>query len=258
VTQQHVVFASPTFTESFCSEYVKSFGLTVMLLERAGIKWDWIKRGGDPFVSHARNDLIADFLEIPTATDLFWIDDDVGWPPRRVMQFLASPEEIVAASPPKKTSQVDWPVDLCADPDTGELIENETGLIKAALIPFGFVRMKRSAVAKMVARSRPYREPTSDTAAREVHEVFQDGICDGRIYDDDGILTVRGSSDPGFFWGEDQVFCLKWHHLGGEIWLEPNVRFSHRGRGIWIASLAKNLDYFRDRVRELYGKKEPE
>lgn len=256
MSQQHVVFATPTLSDSFCSEWVESCRRTTRLLDAAGIKHDWIKHGGNPFVSNARNALVADFLvKFPTATDLFWLDDDIGWKASKVVEFLARPEELVLGTPPLKTSDINWPIDLRVDeqrfrddPASGGLIERD-GLVQLALGPLGFVRMKRAAVARLAARSRIYREPTSDTASREVWAVFQDGPCDGQVYEDDGVIETRMSANQMYFWGEDQVFFLKWHHLGGESWLDPDCIFTHRGRQIWVASFATYLGFFREKAR---------
>lgn len=249
----HVVFATPTMNEGVCSEYLDSFRRTLPLLAERGITCDWLKHGGDPFIDHARNALVVDFLtKYPDATDLFFIDDDVGWKASKVIEFLDRPEDVVVGSPPMKTSQVDWPIDLCVDPK-GELIERD-GLLQAALVPFGFVRLKRQVLTRLAARSRCFKEPVSDTATRDVYNIFDAGVFDGAVYDEDGIIDMRPSSDHCWHWGEDQVFCRKWAHLGGEIWLDPNCVFSHRGRAIWISALAKHLPFFRDKARAAFTK----
>lgn len=245
-----VVFATPSLSCSVCTEYLESYRRTTKLLDQAGIKHDLILHQGDPFISHARNALVADFLNnYPDATDLFWIDDDVGWKASKVIEFLESDEDIVCGAPPKKTTFSDWPVDLCVD-DKGELIRKGP-LVRAALIPFGFIRMKRRVVARLSSVSRIFREPLNETQSRELRVIFQDGVIDGRIYDEDGIIEVRASNDECNHWGEDQVFCLKWAgRLKGEIWLDPTCIFTHRGRAVWTKRFSDFLPLFIERMKE--------
>lgn len=226
-----VIFATPTLSHAVSLEYLRSTIETQWALAGAKIPSGFITRGGDCFVAKVRNKIVTEFLrDFPTATDLFFIDDDIGWPAAKVIEFLNRREDIVAGIYPKKSEQIDFPVELAADPGTGRLFERD-GLVRAIAGPTGFLRIKRHVLEKMAAVSQTFRDIELDGSDREYYGLFETGI-----------------GTNGWWWGEDYTFCQKWGAMGGEIWVDPSIEFTHRGQRKWTATLSDHLQTFRDRA----------
>ena len=50
--------------------------------------------------------------------------------------------------------------------------------------------------------------------------------------------------EDGMLWSEDYTFCKRWLALGGEIWLDPEIRLAHWGTYVWQGSILDQLtDY---------------
>ncbi len=84
--------------------------------------------------------------------------------------------------------------------------------------------IKKSAMDKFIA-AHPETYIPGDGSQPRHHRVFEPG---GAIID-------------GQFWGEDLVFCKAWEKLGGTLWIDPNVTFSHVGRKAWSGNFLQYL-----------------
>lgn len=225
-----VLFATPSYDHRVSYEFFKSSIETEWALTAAGIAHGYIGRGGDQFIAKVRNKLTTEFLvQYPMGTDLFFIDDDVGWPAAKVIEFLNRPEDIVAGIYPKKQETLDFPVELEADKATGKLIERN-GLIRATGVPTGFMRIKRHVLEELVKHCGQFHELDADGTKRYHYALFRTGI-----------------SEDGEFNGEDWTFCQNARAAGFEIWVDPNIPFTHRGNKLWSANLADHLDVFRSK-----------
>lgn len=218
---QQVIFATPTLNFGVCIEYHLAMLQTSQILSLKGIDHGWQHVGGDQFIWKARNRLVTECLiAFPDMTDLFMIDDDVGYPPMKVLEFLQRPEAVLAGVYPKKNQHNEFPVELMVD--DGRLIERD-GLFQASSIPAGFLRIKRHVLEQLAAAAPKYSEPDAQGQWSERHYIFEAGVVNGKV------LT------------EDAIFCQKWRDLGGEIWVDPDVAFSHRGHAVWSGALADML-----------------
>lgn len=236
--QQVVMFATPSLDHRVCLEYKTSWTQTVWALNDARIPHGCIDRGGDQFIQKIRNKLIDEFLTVHTsATDLFFLDDDIGWPATKVLEFLARPEDIIAGVYPRKfQDMVDFPVELMADTDTGGLVERD-GLVRAKSIPMGFVRMKRHVLERLAAGAERFFDMEKGGEVKSYPAIFE-----------------AGRAADGWFWGEDYVLSRKWETLGGEIWVDPDIQFTHRGNYVWTNSMVRHLDQYRVRAAEAVEK----
>jgi hypothetical protein len=229
-TDKCVVFATPCYDHRVCYEFYKSGLETEWALNARGIARGYIGRGGDQFIAKVRNKIVSEFLtNYPMATDLFFLDDDIGWPALKVVEFLDRPEDIVAGIYPKKQEDRDFPVELEADATTGSLVERD-GLVKARAVPTGFMRIKRHVLESLAERAGTFREQDANGSWGTYYEIFRCGVVNGE------------------FNGEDYLFCQNAQALGFEIWVDPNIEFTHRGNKRWKDTLAVHLDVFRDKA----------
>ena len=230
-----VVFALPSYQHSVSKRFQISMAQTGYVLHNAGLTSGFMCRDGDAFVAKARNKLVGDFLfQFPMTQNFFFIDDDVGWPPDKIVEFVRSPEDVICGAYPKKHMEIDFPVNiLCKD---GALVE-KNGLLLAILAPTGFMRIKRHVLEKMAAKAGTFRDREAGGDERWYPNIFESGV-----------------GPDHFWWGEDYTFCRKWQDMGGEIWIDPNIPFYHQGLWNWQGRLADHLHLLRSKAVALAEK----
>ena len=232
-----VMFATPSLNYSVSLEYLRSTTETQWALADRGIQSGYILRPGDQFIAKARNKIVSEFLrDYPAIENLFFLDDDIGWPAAKVIEFLDRPEPIIAGVYPKKSEAIDFPVELTVDPDTGLLFERD-GLVRANMVPAGFLRIKRAVLERLVDGAEQFCDLDADGVTRWHPAVFESGVGPNK-----------------WWWGEDYAFSQKWLATGGELWVDPSITFTHRGTRKWEAAMADHLPVFRERAAALAAK----
>jgi hypothetical protein len=222
----YVAFATPCLSHHVTLEYFNSYMATSYMLSRANIVHTSIQVGGNCFVAMARNLLVHKFLvETPEATDLFFIDDDVGWQPDAVRRLLESDLPVVAAVYPKKQDPPAFPVELMAR--NGGDFFHHGGFYEATFVGMGFTRMHRDVLELMSLDVPSYRETDARGKTYVVPEVFKAGVINGT------------------FVGEDADFCYRWARLGGSIMVDPTITLSHTGHKTWTGTLMDGIEQFR-------------
>jgi hypothetical protein len=223
----HVVFLTPTLSKCPASEFANSMRDTAVYLRELGIRHTWLSFGGWPYLDDVRNRLLTRAFDgFPDATDFFWLDDDIGWSAEDVVRVLIRPEEVVAGIYPKKEPKINFPCTMLKDADTGDFIRHE-GMLAADMVPTGFLRFKRSVVEKMKDLRPRYLSIISGQNV-EVINFFRTGpLWPDRVW-----------------YGEDPAFCREWRELGGDIWVIPDIKFTHRGTNLWSATMSDHLEGF--------------
>lgn len=233
MSEPHVIFATPSLDHRVTIDYLNGMLDVRWHLQQRGVEHAFLFLGGDCFIAKARNKLATDFLHrYPTATDLFFVDDDVGFPADKVIEFIDRPELVLAGVYPKKSEETDFPVILAADKATGGLIE-QNGLVAALGAPTGFMRIKRIVLERLAAACGTYKFPDKDGTCPEYHNIFETGV-----------------GEDGLFVGEDIAFCRRCTALGIDVWVDPSIPFTHRGQRSWRATMADHMDVFRSRAAE--------
>lgn len=226
-----VCFATPSLTHSVSMEFMRSSIETDWLLAAKGVGRVYLNRCGDQFIANARSILAYQFLtEHPYAEDLFFLDDDLGWPAEKVLEFLERPQDVMVGVYPKKSEDEDWPVVVCGD--NGELVEND-GLVRCTRGPTGFMRIKRKVLEALLPHAPKFKSIELDDSVREWPMFFSSGI-----------------GSDGWFWTEDYAFCMNAVAAGFEIWADPDIAFTHRGNRLWRGTFREALPRFRERALE--------
>jgi len=208
-----VIFCIPTHSGSIESECHSSLVTAYAILREKGIEYDEFIVKGCPYVQIARNNLVAMFMNDKDATDLFFIDADVGFDALDVVKILERKEGVVSGIYPLKRDLGDFPVKIKMVDDTPI---GQGGLIEAELLPTGFMRIKREVIQKMMDSHPELRYEIShiniDIDLDYAYDLFTIGIREG-------VLVP-----------EDYAFCKKWADLGGQLWVLPDCNFTHIGR----------------------------
>lgn len=224
-----VLFACPALSHQVHLDHLSSFVGTHDMLIGYGIQHQVSYVGGVAFIDHARNILAYRFLhEFPYATDLFFLDDDIGWPPEAVVRMLDRDVDIVAGVYPFKQDEEGYPASILADEKTTMPLERN-GLIRASHVPGGFLRIRRAALERMAEDQPTYPFRQADGKTSMIANIFRTG------YD----------AKSGERVGEDVDFCWRWSEMGGELWIEPNINFTHVGRKRYLGNFNRAVDRVR-------------
>ena len=155
----------------------------------------------DSLVQRARNDLVKLAIE-EDFDDLIFIDADQEWDPAWVFKLLDSDKDVVAGTVVKKSDEVSFNVKALKDGMKTE----EDGLIEVDCVGTGFMRISKSALKQVWDVSTEYKNE-----GKTCRMVFDIKIENGDLV------------------SEDNVFCRKWHNLGGKVYIDPNMTCNHIG-----------------------------
>lgn len=206
--KQNVYIALPTYTGTVRIETCQSLMHELMLLAATGITVRLRANAGDSILPRCRNMFLMDFYTSEEFTDLVFLDHDIAWERGALMRLLKHPVDFVAGVYPKRQDPITYPVrwlegEYDADP--------ETGLVEAAGVPAGFMRLTRRCVDGLMQRywSLTYKEEA--LPGKKAVALFDFEKVEGR------------------YWGEDFVFCHRWRNMGGKVWVDPEITFQHVG-----------------------------
>lgn len=210
---EHLYIGVPAYTGSLGVHTMHSISLALDVLISAGVKVTTNFVAGCCYLDHTRNLLVKHFLE-SSATDLLFVDADVGFEPQGILAMALARRPLVAGVYPKKGEPpVQWPVEL---PPKFDL--DSDGLIAVNYMPTGFMRINRSVLDYM--RESPgllarYHDRNEGDLVAYFHCQIRDNL----------------------YWGEDYQFCADWKSQGGTCWVLPNLDFSHTGPKAWKGNL---------------------
>ena len=215
-----VVFATPCYDGKVHTGYLESMIRTVTELERRGISHTHLIVNGICHVEHARNLLAQRFLDT-LGTHLFFIDSDLSWQADAVYRMLNRDLDIIVGLYPLKQAAEEYPADFSVSGErrlVGIIGRDGQSLPRLIFAPTGFMCIRRNVLCRMIAAypETKFREQTVTGETVDLHCLFS---CE---------------CEDGVWYGEDVYFCKRWRAIGGEIYLEPNIDFTHCGtRHFW-------------------------
>ena len=219
----------PTYGRQPCLEFGMLALATNALLNANGISTVWRYVGGDPYVHKARNKLASEFLtEHRDAEALFFLDDDLGWEADAALRFCRRGEAVICGVYPKKNDGLEFPVQLTFNRDGSPIVQD--GLYLALLAPTGFMRIRREVLERCAEDSGIYEEPDLVKGMVECWDLFRTGF-----------VPLEEGGKRGRWWGEDFFFSVMVRQLGMEVWVDPNIEFTHRGSKAWKARFDETL-----------------
>jgi hypothetical protein len=205
--------AIPAYGGTIGAECVASLVPALEALKVAGFGVEVCIETGNCHVDDARISLVRRFLETD-CTDLIFIDDDVGFCPDDIVGLVKPDRDVVAGVYPKKQDDEEFPV-LCLP---GERWADKDGLVEVEGAPTGFMRISRRCL-EALCEAHKDRQFTGQTGG-VYYPIFERCVIGGR----------RRSGD--------YAFCAKWRELGGKIFVNPEMRFTHTGMKTWEGRLA--------------------
>lgn len=188
----------------------------------------------DANVPRARNVLFSSFVQ-GDATDLLFVDADVGWESGGFTRLMRHEVDLVGASYPARKDPEEFVLrslgrELVLDP--------VRGLMEVEGLATGFMRITRNCAERLVEAhsDRWFRDQTAP-GIDKIWCVF------------DFMLMDRQ------YWSEDYVFCRRWRALGGQVWCDPSIVMMHTGEKTWQGSL---LDYLKRTQGAVAGAPQPQ
>lgn len=207
-----ILLAVPTYA---CPDTSLAFALARSreALSEAGLQSALLILEGNCHVDDARNSIVRDFLE-SDCTDLMFLDADVTWEPRGLVQLCERGEDIVGGVYPYRREGSDhMPVRLMH----GEV---RNGLREVEGLPTGFMKIRRHVLEKM-SQARPW---------------YFD-----KIYQTHLVFNRSDPDEQHTRWGGDLDFCRRWKEMGGKIYALEELRLGHAAKIIVYDSLAAHL-----------------
>ena len=154
----------------------------------------------DSLVQRARNDLVKLAIE-EDFDDLIFIDADQEWDPAWIFKLLDSNKDVIAGTVVKKSDQPAFNVKALKD---GVKLDGE--LAEVDCVGTGFMRISKNALKQVWDASEEYTNE-----GKTCRMVFDIKVIDGELV------------------SEDNVFCRKWHDLGGKVYIDPSMTCNHVG-----------------------------
>lgn len=215
-----VWFAIPAYSGQVHIPTMRSIIADLLLLTNEGINVSLLDECGNALIPDARDLMVTKFLDGP-GTDLVFIDNDVFWEYGAILELIKKPVDLVVGVYPQRRDPIDFSVRWRAD--QGELWSDiDTGLLEAACIPAGFMKMSRAMLEKMTEHYRDSLEYYCEIAPKKTTVALFD-----RYWLQDAA-EVEGRK-VSVKLGEDFSFCQRWLDLGGKTWIQPWLKMGHIG-----------------------------
>ncbi len=215
-----LMIGTPCYDGKLGVSYVRALIETERALRDAGIPLSLHFTVQSSLVMHARNEIVADFLR-SDATDLLFIDSDIGWQAPDVLRLLNHDVAVAAGVYRRKTEALSFVVVF----PEGQVVRRQraTGLLEASRVGAGFLRLRRDALERMVALHPELRYVHDGRSDAPHHALFDTSMIDGELC------------------GEDWTFCARWRAAGGQIWVDPDIVLDHIGTRAFSGTLRDAL-----------------
>ena len=216
-------------------------------LQEAGIEVVISFVTGESLVQRGRNVLVHNFL-LTDCTHLLFVDTDIHFEPKTIMNMIATGFDLVATPYPRKTfdktsmakaiergmnpvEASDYVLNFATRPVNGvETISLEVskGCVRVHDAPTGCMLVHRSVFVRM-AEAYPEIAYISDATNQGGATMF--AFFDCFIDADKRYLS------------EDYAFCRRWQKMGGEAWCQLDSGLIHYGQHGYKGNLELLLDY---------------
>lgn len=218
----HVWIAIPAYTGQVHLATMRSIIADMLLLADRGDKVSIFDESGNAMIGDCRGLIVSKFLD-GDGTHLVFVDSDVSWEAGALVRLVDHPVDFVAGLYPQRRDPIDF---CCQWIQKPEIELSEHGLIEVHGVPAGFMRLGRAMLEKMVAHYADLQFHCSVAPNETAFDLFGAYRC-GRTK-----------------FGEDYSFCRRWRDIGGQVWVDPEIRMGHCGYKTFIATVG---DWLKER-----------
>ena len=244
---RHIVIGTPAYGGWLAVNYINSMYRLRDMCKDIGIQLSVMHLYNDSLITRIRNTMVDDFLKRTDATDLFFIDADIGFDPRDVITLLFHPEEIVSAPCSKKQLKIDRVYKAAMEgkgPYTNDELERMCGSFVLNFLPdaqpkefdlgtmlevmdagTGFMHIRREVFDKFKefwGEKFMYLPLIGeDTFGGPIYMYFQAEI-------DPDSASFGGQNIPQYI-SEDYSFCRRARKAGMKVHIAPWIKTDHMG-----------------------------
>jgi hypothetical protein len=223
--------ATPMYGGACAEPYMRSMFNTSAYLTAKNIQFGLSTISNESLVNRARDKMVTFFLETD-CTHLFFIDGDIEFSPQDLLRLPEHNLDIVCAAYPLKEylfdNALNRPFQNSTDLKTEiiryvvepEYVYNENNIPVDLKVVNGLIKLKNAGTGFICIRRN---------VIEQMAEHYKDTICrhanDGPEY----LGLYHPYIDNGLYLSEDYAFCRRWQNLGGEVWMDPQVKLNHFG-----------------------------
>jgi hypothetical protein len=200
-----VYLAVPNYSGNIWHETVASLVGAIESMRACGWSYALKIAPYDCMVHSVRNKMVSDFWE-SGASHLFFIDDDIAFPPEAVMKVVSLGAYVAGGAVPIRGGDGVRFAPFSSNPGPDNTVDGLGG---------AFMCIHREAVGVMFQQ---YPDLRCYEYGKFGHRLFE-------IAHENGILH-----------GEDLMFCKRWRMIGGKIHLVPDITFRHRDVAVKIGN----------------------
>jgi len=222
--------ATPAYGEVCYSVYVQSlFGLQHELALR---RWpSFLATLSFSDIVESRSVLLTHWFDRTDASHLLFVDADMGFEPKLVVDMLGLDEPLVGVIVPKRKLDLERLVSSLAAGEPGERalakahefavmgpgVGARNGFIRVEGCGAGILLVRRDCIATMLQK----HPELSDESAGLTSPIAQGLDRVIRVFDPIRLEAARLS--------EDYAFCYRWRRCGGDIWAAADREIVHVG-----------------------------
>ncbi|HVZ80434.1 MAG TPA: hypothetical protein VHE12_06470 [bacterium] len=246
-TRTHLVIGTPCYGGLVSSGFTTSLmRLQAACAHRGDIDLSVNLLSGDALIPRARQNIVAHFLNNPSATHLLFVDADITFGPEQALRLLDFDAPLAAGVYP--TKRVDWPkvislakagmthlestaLSYVLELEDPSKIVPKNGFAKVRYAGTGFMMIQRETLLKMIEAYPALRYKRENQAEDPLRDSpYRSALFNGMIDEATGVYL-----------SEDYSFCRRWTDLGGEIWADLQSRLDHVGTMIFRGDMASQF-----------------
>ena len=229
--QRHLWIAIPAYTGQIHLGTMRSLMTDMLKLAERGDKVTIFDECGNALIGDCRAVIVAKFLA-GDGTDLLFLDSDVVWEAGKALRLLDAPVDCRVGIYPQRRDPLNFCVRWKQDREF-LVADSETSLLEIDGAPAGFMMLSRAMLERMTAHYRELDFWCDDAPDRRAC-----GLFESYWYRDAPLPTgERGNVKLG----EDYAFCQRWLDIGGQVWVDPEIRMGHVGYKTFMGSLGEWL-----------------
>ena len=235
LSKAKVLVATPCFAGLCSAEYMTSMSRLAALASTYKIDISLVTGRNESLITRARNNLASEFLSIPEATHLMFIDSDIGFDPNDVIKLILRDKDVVAGPYPQK--KLNWAgiKEVASNGGSEEEMKIASLIFTHALKDEDGVLKNRLNLTGEVTEV-DYAGTGFMLIKREVLEQMRDAMTDDEWYSIPGIeakmydfFKLHIDKKNRLYLGEDWTFCQTWKDMGGKVWLDESIVLKHVG-----------------------------
>lgn len=206
---------------------------TFEMARERGVEINHFTAAGCPVLPRVRNRLVADAL-YEKCDWLVFIDDDIVWEPSDLFKLIEHDVDVVAAAPAKRHARWNEAPSCAVRFPPSRAMEGQASPLEGRHTKAGRIwKVDGLATAFMAIRAPVFKK------LRNKAQQFTYPNCNPKVepflrnyfwYDIIPATNWAGNPLPDGTktdLGEDYYFCDLWRSVGGECWVDPDIRLGH-------------------------------